>query len=501
MEANIKKYALSKLIIGKASNGDIAKQCNIAVNTVRRYRRIFYANPIDFEQLTKMLESEVEAYFTEGTWKHTKKILPDWNDVHVLNKGSGYLYQIWEEYFIDSATHYQYSRFAALYKKWCKSQSHTIYHDHIPGEHVQVDFCGKTLKIIDYKVGSITKAQIFVGVLPYSKMAFVTAVPDQKLMSWLRAHTQMFEYFGGVSRAIIPDNLKAAVTKSGKEPLINRSYRELGLYYRIDIQPARPYKPKDKAIGENTVGVVSRWIIWRLKRQNFFSIDEINQAIAPLLMKLNSRLLKGRLNESRWSRFVEKERHLLQALPNEKFEVGKWLNDVTVREPYYALVENHNYSVPYQLVGGKVTPKKTEENILFYHDGKCVAKHPISYEKNGRTIKNEHRSTREKAVIGITYSDAMEWAESLDPSVVEVVVKQFKGRSPNCSPAKRACFNLQKLAQDYSNQSFILACQHQAAFNQFTYTAIKKCLQHKSYLVQIDAIQTQLPIDFRGSQS
>lgn len=151
--------------------------------------------------------------------------------------------------------------------------------------------------------------------------------------------------------------------------------------------------------------------------------------------------------------------------------------------------------------GEKVTPKETEESIQFYHDGECVAKHPISYEKNGRTTKNEHRSGREKSVIGITYEDAMEWAESLDPSVVEVVVKQFENRSPNSNPAKRACFNLQKLAQNYSNQSFILACQHQAAFNQFTYTAIKKCLQHKSHLVQIDAIQTQIPIDFRGEQS
>tara|TARA_R110001583_G_scaffold173171_2_gene327025 strand:+ start:14643 stop:15710 length:1068 start_codon:yes stop_codon:yes gene_type:complete len=354
MEAEIKKFALSKLILGRASNGEIARQCNIAINTVRRYRRIFNANPIDFEQMSKMLYSEVDAYFTEGTWKHTNKILPDWNDVHALNKGSGYLYQIWEEYFLNSETHYQYSRFAALYKQWCKSQSHTIYHDHIPGEHVQVDFCGKTLKIIDYKVGSTTKAQIFVGVLPYSRMAFVTAVPDQKLMSWQRAHIQMFEYFGGVSRAIIPDNLKAAVTKSGKKPILNLSYLKLARHYRADIEPARPYKPKDKGLVENTVGVVSRWIIWRLKRQNFFSVGEINQAIAPLLMKLNSRGLKGRLNESRWSRFAEKERHLLQALPKERYEVGKWLNDVTVREPYHALFENHYYSVPYQLVGDVV---------------------------------------------------------------------------------------------------------------------------------------------------
>ncbi|MDP5033297.1 IS21 family transposase [Paraglaciecola sp.] len=501
MDTEAKKFVLSRIILNEQSNRKIAEQTNVAINTVRRYKRIFSENPIDSARLDTMRDSDIDTYLTEGTWEHTQKCVPDWGDVHAHNKQGGYLYQIWEDYFLDSLTHYQYSRFAALYRQWCKSHAHTIYHNHIPGEAVQVDFCGQTVKVIDYNFAKDLKAQIFVGVLPYSLMTFVIAVPNQKIMSWLTAHDQMFNYFGGVPRSVICDNLKSAVIQTGKEPIINRSYRELAVHFKIDIDPTRPYKPKDKGLVENAVGIVSRWIIWRLKRQNFFSVDEINQAILPLLMRLNSKPFKKQPNESRWSRFVSKERNLLQTLPTKPFEVGKWLNSLTVNEPYHVLIDNHRYSVPFKLVGKKVTPKLTGSEIQLYYDGECVAKHRISGENGGCTTSDGHRSVREKAVIGITYEDAVEWATALDQSVITLIAKQFENRSPHNAGAKRACFSLTKLAEAYGNVNFILACQHQASFNQFTYTAIKKCLQQKSYLVQHNAIQTQLPIDFRGRNS
>jgi transposase len=86
---------------------------------------------------------------------------------------------------------------------------------------------------------------------------------------------------GGVPKIIIPDNTKTAVIKSGLvDPVINKSYNEMARHYRTTIVPARAGKPKDKAADENMVGHLSRRIIAALRNRQFFSLYEINQAIA-----------------------------------------------------------------------------------------------------------------------------------------------------------------------------------------------------------------------------
>jgi len=64
---------------------------------------------------------------------------------------------------------------------------------------------------------------------------------------------------------------------------LNPSYQELAAHYGVTVLPARVRKPRDKAKVEAGVLLAQRWILARLRHQRFFSLDEVNRAIQPLL--------------------------------------------------------------------------------------------------------------------------------------------------------------------------------------------------------------------------
>ena len=78
----------------------------------------------------------------------------------------------------------------------------------------------------------------------------------------------------------MPDNLKTGITKPSRyEPGINRTYQDLADHYGFVVLPARVRRPRDKAKVEAAVGIVSRYVLGRLRNQRFFSLDELNEAV------------------------------------------------------------------------------------------------------------------------------------------------------------------------------------------------------------------------------
>jgi transposase len=92
---------------------------------------------------------------------------------------------------------------------------------------------------------------------------------------------------------VVPDNLKAAVSRPHRyEPTLNRTYAECAQPYGVAIVPARAARPRDKAKVEVGVPVVERWILARLHHHTFFSLLELNTALADLLVALTQRPCK-----------------------------------------------------------------------------------------------------------------------------------------------------------------------------------------------------------------
>ena len=105
-------------------------------------------------------------------------------------------------------------------------------------ETMEVDWVGDTLKVYDAASCYDIPAYIFVAVLPCSLYGYAEAFPDMKSNHWIEAHIHAYSFFGGVTRILVPDNLKTGVIKNTRAELVlNRSYHEMAEYYGTAIIP------------------------------------------------------------------------------------------------------------------------------------------------------------------------------------------------------------------------------------------------------------------------
>jgi transposase len=250
---------------------------------------------------------------------------PDWPAIHRERRRCGVtLMLLWQEYRTQQPKTYGYSRFCELYRDWESRLSPTMRQVHPAGERLFVDYAGQTVDVIDGATGEVRAAQIFVAVLGASSYTYAEATATQTLPDWIGAHVRALNFIGGVPRQIVPDNPKVGVVNANwYEPGLNPTYQDFATHYGTAILPARPRKPRDKAKVEAGVLVVERWILARLRNQRFFSLSELNAAIAKLVVDLNERPMR-RLGVSRRRLFEELDRPALDRLPSQPYVYAEW---------------------------------------------------------------------------------------------------------------------------------------------------------------------------------
>ena len=251
--------------------------------------------------------------------------LPDYAAVHAELAGRGVTrLLLWQEYRAANTDGLQYTAFCNGYRRWRATQELVFRAVHAPGDKLFVDYAGQAVAVVDRGTGEVRAAQIFVAVLGCSNYSYAEASWTQASADWLGSHVRALTYFGGAPCAVVPDNLKSGVTRAVRyEPDLNPAYQELAEHYGLAILPARVRKPRDKAKVEAGVLIVERWILARLRHRTFFSLGELNAAIAQLLEDLNTRPFK-KLEGCRRSRFMELEREALKPLPAQPYEFATW---------------------------------------------------------------------------------------------------------------------------------------------------------------------------------
>lgn len=145
-----------------------------------------------------------------------------------------------------------------------------------------------------------------------------------KEQSWITAHNNMYSFFGGVAKILVPDNCKTAVlhTNSWYLQQLNPAYKELGEHYNTIIIPARVRTPKDKATVEGTVGNISSQILAAIRNEEFFTLAELNTAIRAKLEIFNRQPFQKR-EGSRFKIFRDEELPLLAPLPAAPYELAE----------------------------------------------------------------------------------------------------------------------------------------------------------------------------------
>lgn len=461
----------------KLSQKDVAVSCNCSQSTVHdclaRAKLAGLVWPLPDELDDEKLEAVL--YPKGGAQKSKSK--PDFKKIHLeVGKKGVTLELLWQEYRVGQPDGYSYSRFCELYHRWRTELDVSMRQVHVPGEKLFVDFAGQSVDIIDPKTGEVIPHPVFVSAMGVSSLTYAEVTEAQDLKSWLRAHENAMRYLGGVPHVWVPDNLKVGVTHPCYyEPEINPSYKELADHYDAVVLPARVRKPKDKAKVENAVLQVERWLLAPLRKQQFFSVAEANQALWERLEWLNNRRM-SKLDESRRTLFEKVDRPALKPLPDRPFQLGEWKRNVAVNIDYHFEFDRHYYSVPCSLIRKRVDVRATAFTLECFHKGRRVATHIRSYFKGGVTTSDEHRPKTHRDYAGWTPSRLIQWASTVGPQTAEAVrAIMLSKRHPEAG--YRASLGVIRLADRYGKDRVEQACEKARAINSVTYRSINSILK------------------------
>ena len=398
--------------------------------------------------------------------------LPDYAAVHAeLGLRGVTRLLLWQEYRAANPEGLQYTAFCNGYRRWRATQELVFRAVHAPGDKLFVDYAGQTVPIVDRHTGEARAAQVFVAVLGCSNCSYAEATWTQSSADWLGSHVRSLEYFGGVPRAVVPDNLKTGVKRVHRyEPDLNPAYQDFAEHYGLAILPARVRKPRDKAKVETGVLVVERWILARLRHRTFFSLGELNAAIAVLLEDLNTRPFK-KLAGCRRSRFQELEQAALAPLPAQRYEFAVW-KKAKVHPDYHVEVERNYYSVPYRLIGQRLDVRLTARMIELFHGGKLVATHERSHGRAQFHTHDAHRPAAHVAVIERTLERLVERAAQIGPATRAVLLAQASHRK-HPEETLRSAQGIVRLAQDFTSTDLERACERALTLRSYSYRTVR----------------------------
>jgi transposase len=462
------------------SNRQIAKTCGIARPTVGEYLRrateagLAWPLPPDLDEAAL----ERQLFPPPPSLPAQARGVPDWALVHQELKRKGVtLFLLWQEYRETHPEGYQYSWFCDHYRAWQGKLDVVMRQDHRAGEKLFVDYAGQTMPVVDRNTGEIREVQIFVAVLGASSYTYAEATWTQGLADWIGSHRRTFAFLGGVPELVVPDNLRAGVSKAHRyEPDLNPTYQDMASHYGVAVLPARVRRPRDKAKVEAGVLLIERWILAALRRRTFFSLAELNAAIAGLLEKLNARPFK-KLPGCRRAHFEALDRPALNPLPAAPYEYAEW-KKARVHIDYHVAVEGHYYSVPHALIKRQLDVRITQNTLECFYRGNRVASHRRSQQKGRHTTVPAHMPESHRQAGEWTPQRLSNWAAKTGPATEKLITTVLTSRK-HPQQAYRSCLGILRLGKAYGDVRLEAACRRALILGSHSYKSIESILKHR----------------------
>jgi transposase len=460
------------------SERQIAKSCDISRSTVKEYLHraqragLNWPLPSDLDdaQLENLLFPLIQPIAPEN------RGMPPIDYLYQELKKKGVTLQLlWCEYKQANPQGYQYSQFCKRYQSWVDKLDICLRQVYRAGEKLFVDYAGQTIPVQNPLTGQTQEAYLFVATLGASHYTFAEASFSQDLPSWISSHIHAFEFFGGVAEILVPDNTKTAVTHPSRyEPELNPTYRDLAQYYGTVVIPTRVAKPKDKAKVESAVLLVERWILAALRNHTFFSLSELNQAIALKLGELNNRSFQ-KLSTTRKALFETLDKPALKPLPQKPYEYAEW-KKARVNIDYHIEVDHHYYSVPYQLIKQQVDVRLTQTTVEVLFKNHRVASHARSYHKGKFTTSEQHLSKSHQAYLDWTPSRMIRWAAKHGPHTEQLITHILETKL-HPHHGFRSCLGILRLAKSFSPERLEAACAFALQIKGYSYKSVESILK------------------------
>jgi transposase len=478
--------------------------CGLSRNTVKKYLNRLETLGLSIKEIEQMDDHELDSLFGEGVlpepsdrYKHLHSLFPEIEKK--LKKKGVTRHQVWLEYVQKYPWGYQLSQFKHHYSKWLKYSKPTMHIEHKAGDKLYIDFAGQKLHIVDKSTGELRAVEVFVAILGASQLTYVEAIESQKKEDLIQCCINALEYFQGVPRAIVPDNLKSAVTKSDRyEPTLNVAFENFAHYYSTAILPARAYKPKDKSLAEGAVKITYRRIYAKLHGLVFHSLEELNEAIWQALEVHNNTKLTAR-PYSRRQLFEEVERHELQPLPRERYEFKKHQVATVSLTGHVCLNEDkHYYSVPYVHIGKKIKILYSKSQIEVYHRYVLIASHQRDKAPYKYSTIADHMASAHKYLTEWNPERFINWASKIDESVREFIIKVLESKA-HPEQAYKTCQGVLNYERRVGRKRLIAACTRALDYQNYSYRIIKNILEKGMDLLHEDPKEE--PVEIPGHEN
>lgn len=445
---------------------EIARITKVHRNTVSKYIEEFSAetNP---NQATSVLPT-----ILVGPVAWTANI--DWENVRSEYLSGVPLNVIHEELFDNQKLSVQYPGFWKQAQKRISLTEATMVRIFKPGERTEIDYADG-IEILDPVTGEIRKTQFFVGVLCHSRYAFAEFTWTQSSCDFLQSHVNMFEYFGGVTPLLSPDNLKSAVTKAHRyDPVINQAYTRLAEHYEVAVVPARVRTPKDKAIVERTIQIFQRYFFMVVRHKTFTSLLELNQCLREHLKFFNQK--KHRIfKRTRLEMFLDEKTHL-KSLPQDPYKVAVYHRAKLSRDCHLVFDQSY-YSAPHNLRGKDLDVWATTNTVEIFCDGERVALHGRSKSIRKFVTDPKHYPPAQMAFAEEDVQKIITRAIAVGPETEKLIRGLLEGPQP--LKHFRRSQGLVALAWKYSAELLEGASQEANRFNNHNVQYLERVIKNR----------------------
>ena len=463
------------------SKRQISSRLGLSRNTITKYIAFFQRYQFTSYEVSAMTLEELHKLFKSDQKPKSAQLLTLEKYFPYFDKElrkTGVTRQLlWQEYYAKHPDGYKLSQFKYWYHQWTKEVSPVMHLTHKTGDKLFIDYTGKKLSIVDRDTGEVQDLEVFVCVLGSSQYTYVEASPSQKKEDFIRSVENALWFYGGVPNALVPDNLKSAVTKGSRyEPKVNETFSDFAEYYETAVLPTRTYKPRDKAIVENAVRIIYTRVFAPLRHQTFHSVPEINKAILELLKTHNEMSFRGR-EYSRRSLFDEVEKQELKPLPLKRYEIKAYANGTVHKNSHiYFSKDKHYYSVPYQHIGKRIKIIYSDSLVEIFYKFERLAAHQREKKKYAYTTVKEHMPSHHRFVSEWSSEKFIAWAAHIGIHCKAYII-EILDKKQHPEQSYKSCLGILHLAKKVGNLRLDNACKRAFDYGAYNYNIIDRILK------------------------
>jgi len=484
----------------------IALRLSVSKNTVKHYIDFYHSLQLNREEIDKLSDLELNNLFhpprtklPEGRLQQLYEYFPVVEKQ--LRRRGMTLKRLYQEYRSRYKEVYGATQFYRYYNLWSSKVSPSMVIHHKEGEQMYIDYAGAKLPYVDEFTGEIKKAEVFAGILGWSQYSYVEAVASQSTDDTIGAAENCLHYFGGSPQAMVTDNMKSAVDKASKyEPRVNENFAAFANHYGMIVLPARAYKPKDKSHVENLVKIIYQRIYACLPEHTVLTLKQLNAHILHQLELHNSAVLTGKTvsRKDQW----ELEKQSLEPLPEQRYEL-KTIKQVTVMKNGHVLLsqDKHYYSVPFELIGKKLSMHYTRSQVELYLNYELIAVHRRVRSPHNYSSEASHMAPQHSYVTHWSVEFFVEQARKIDP-MVERYISQVLSKKQHPQQGYKACQGILMLGKKVGAQRLIKACTRAEAVGYYSYKAIDDILRNNLDQFDEDQVPDPMPSheNIRGAE-